>query len=101
MKTFSNEEIDYLLRLRKRNYAEDFKNQTEPLTSPTSADEEKLRESIGDKCDLYIAALALAQIAGVLPNKKMKEAGCTHVQQVLDKLSWYYVIESVKQGNRE
>jgi hypothetical protein len=94
--TFTKEEEDYVNRLRYRNYFDDFKNQTSPLDNPMGVKEKKLRESIENKCDVYMAELGLAEIAGVLPNRKMREAGHTSVAEVLDKLSWFYIFESCK-----
>jgi hypothetical protein len=101
MKTFTEEEKHYLKRLRYRNYLESFKNQTNPLGNPMGAEEMRLRESIERKCDIYMAELALAQIAGVLPNKKMREARLNRAEEVLDKLSWFYTLESSKVGREE
>ena len=94
MHTFTKEEEDYLNRLKVRNYFEGFKNQTDPLDNPMSAKETRLRESIENKCDVYITELGLAKVAGVLPNKKMRNGGYDSVAEVLDGLSWVYQFEA-------
>lgn len=92
MRTFTEREIEYLLALKQRNFDSMFKKHTAPLSEPMKPQEEQLRERIGDKCTIYMQELGLAKIAGVLPNKKMKETGLNSIEQVLDAIEWGYLL---------
>jgi len=95
MQTFTYKELEYLNKLRKRNFLNNFKNQTEP--KPMSVEERKLRSRIRKKCKIYIYELALAQLCGVIPDKEMKKAGLNDVYSALDAASWQLTFKAMEE----
>jgi hypothetical protein len=90
----THREKAYLEMLRKRNFAEQFANQTAPLCKPMNTLERKTRSSIRRKCKMCIDELALAQICGVIPDKEMKEIGMTSPVAAVQMASWKIHLQS-------
>ena len=97
MQTFTYKELEYLNKLRKRNFLNNFKNQTEPLEKPMSVEERKLRSRIRKKCKIYIYELALAEYCGLIPDREMRKAGINNVHEAIENISWHLTFEAFRE----
>ena len=91
--TFTYEECDYLEKLKTRNKSNGFANQWQPLKEPLGPRENRLRKSIGEKCDRYIQQLAIAELSGVLPSQKMTASELNCVMEAIDKVKWVMILD--------
>jgi len=88
IQTFTYKETQYLRSLLKRNISSHFENNTTPLSKPMHVDERKLRSRISKKCETYISELVLAELAGLLPSKKMKKSKYRTVSEAIAQLGY-------------
>jgi hypothetical protein len=95
MQTFTYKEEQYLLSLLERNFKNGFEGKSEPLNRPMDIDERKLRSRMRKKCDTYIYQLVLAELAGLLPDKKMKENSFSRVSEAIEKIGFVLILENM------
>lgn len=83
MRTFTQIELAYLDKLRRRNaklFAEGLLDSIKkPLTKPMPVEERKLRSNIRKRCRRYLIELALAEYCGLIPDRVMIKAGMNTV----------------------
>jgi len=87
MQTFTDKEIRYLNRLRKRNICNHSPGNGGPLNKPMSVEERKLRSNIRRKCHIFMYELVLADSLGLALDKELGKKGCGDIYTAMDGLS--------------
>jgi hypothetical protein len=77
-------ELRYLYELLDEIKYGNFKHNSK---KPMDVEERKLRSRIRKKCRIYIYELALAQLCGLIPDKKMKKAGINDISSAIEFIS--------------